>query len=302
MNRIALTGAYGFSGKYAAKDLAERGFEIVTLTSRPKPDDAPSYVAETHPLNFEDGGALKDAMKGCCALVNTYWVRYRHRGATHEKAVENSKALIDAAAAASVPRIVHVSILNPSRESPSPYYRGKAEVEGYIQSSGMPYTILRPAVLFGDEDILINNIAYFLRRFPLFVYPGDGSYGIRPVFVEDFAGLIADAVESADSGIIDAVGPESFTFRELVLLIRKTVASRALVLGAPNPLAYFLTSILSLVTGDLVLSRDEITQLTSGVLSNASPAAAQTKLSEWLSAHKASVGLTYHSETKRHFS
>ncbi len=302
MPRIAITGAYGFSGKYAAKELAKRGYEFATLTSRPKPHDAPSYIADTHPLNFDDKTSLKDAMQGCSALVNTYWIRYRHRGATHEKAVANSIKLIDAAADAGVPRIVHVSILNPSLDSPSPYYRGKAEVESHIQSSRMSYAILRPAVLFGDEDILINNIAYFLRKFPLFVYPGNGKYGIKPVFVEDFAELIADAVESNDSIIIDAAGPESYAFRDLVIRIRNTVGSRSLVFGAPNPLAYFLTSVLSLFTGDFVLSRDEIAQLTSGVLSNDSPATAQTKLSEWLSARKNSVGTTYHSETKRHFS
>lgn len=299
--KIAVTGAYGFSGKYAARLFSNEGHEIVALTSKRRPPDAPPGVIETYPLDFGDSTGLTAAMLGCDTLVNTYWIRYEHKGSTHLKAVENSKILIESAVRAKIKRIVHVSILNPSADSPSPYYRGKAEVEAAIKASGLSYAVLRPAVLFGDEDILINNIAYFLRRYPALVYPGDGSYGIRPIFVEDFAALIYAAVQSTESYVLDAVGRENFTFRELVLLIRSVTGSRAIVKGAENRLAFRLTKMLSAITGDLVLSWDEIVQLTSGVLSCDSPATGETKLSEWLAENKDKVGVNYHSETARHF-
>src|SRR5438094_10605608 len=155
--------------------------------------------------------------------------------------------LIGAANSAGVKRIVHVSIANPSLESPLAYYRGKAQVEQALLDSGLSYAILRPTVIFGLEDILINNIAWFVRRFPVFGIPGDGSYRIRPIYVEDMAQLIADAAVQKTSTVLDAVGPETFTFEELVRLIATHVGRPVRVVRLPMPLAYVFTRVTGLV-------------------------------------------------------
>jgi uncharacterized protein YbjT (DUF2867 family) len=111
-----------------------------------------------------------------------------------EEAIRNTRTLIQVVKNAGVGRIVHVSIANPSLDSPLAYYRGKAQLEQEVMDSGLAYTILRPTLIFEQEDILLNNIAWFVRNPPVFGTPGNGRYGLRPIFVGDRAKLLADAV------------------------------------------------------------------------------------------------------------
>ena len=88
---------------------------------------------------------------------------------------------------------MHISITNPSLDSPLPYFRGKAILEKEIRASGISHAIVRPTVLFGKEDILINNITYLLRRLPVFAIPGSGDYRLQPIYVEDLAEIAVEA-------------------------------------------------------------------------------------------------------------
>jgi uncharacterized protein YbjT (DUF2867 family) len=301
LKKIAVTGAFSFSGKYVTKCLLEQGYKVVTLTNHPDSDNPFSDQVQIAELNFAKPSALVNALRGCDTLVNTYWVRYVRKRVNHDLAAQNTKTLIAAAMAAGVRRIVHVSILNPSSKSRSPYYRGKAETELQVTSSGLSYSILRPAVLYGCEDILVNNQAYFLREFPIFAIPGDGKYRIRPIFVEDFALLLVQAIESTENYILDAVGSEDFTFTELVNLFKESVGSKSKIVHLAPWLAYAMSRILGLIVNDQVLSWDEVHQLMSGVLSNDSETTGVTKLSEWLDKNSKRIGRIYHSETARHF-
>jgi NADH dehydrogenase len=209
--------------------------------------------------------------------------------------------LIGAAKTAGVGRIVHVSIANPSLESPLGYFRRKAELERAVLESGLSYAILRPTVIFGREDILINNIAWFVRHFPVFGIPGDGRYSIRPIYVEDMAQLIADSVERRDNGITDAVGPETFSFEELVRLIASQVRRSLRIVRLPMPVAYALTRLTGWFVGDIVLTWEEYQGLMSGLLTSQSPSAGATRLSDWLRENRESLGRLYASEIVRHF-
>ncbi|MCH8274876.1 MAG: NAD(P)H-binding protein, partial [Armatimonadetes bacterium] len=215
----AVTGAFGYSGKYIARRLLDRGYRVVNLTGHPDRPDPFDGEVEVAGRRFDDPDSLARSMEGAAVLFNTYWVRFARGGETFEKAVENSVTLFHAAKKAGVRRVVHTSIANPSEDSPLGYYRGKALVEKALQDSGLSHAILRPTVIFGKEDILINNIAWSLRKLPFFAIPGDGSYKIQPVFVEDFADLAIQAAESEESTVQDAVGPEVFTFDKLVRLV-----------------------------------------------------------------------------------
>ena len=183
-----VTGAFGFTGRHIAQRLLESGRSVRTLTGRPhlKGTAADPFrgQVEAVPFNFDRRApALVDALDGVDTLYNTYWVRFASGEVTFDKAVQNSQALVQAARAAGVRRLVHVSITNPATESPLPYFRGKGLVEQAIRESGLSYAIVRPALLFGDGDILLNNIAWALRRFPVFPEAGDGQYQAQPVFV-----------------------------------------------------------------------------------------------------------------------
>src|SRR4029453_13646448 len=210
-----VTGAFGYTGRYITGRLLESGRGVKTLTGHPDRSNPFGDRVSVASFHFEDPRKLAGHLRGATTLYNTYWVRFPHGDITFERAVANSQTLIGAARDAGVRRIVHVSITNPSKDSPFEYFRGKARVEEMIRDSGVGSSIVRPTVVFGKEDILINNIAYILGRLPVFGIPGSGSYRLRPVSVEDVAEIcVRSGLGESDEGI-DAVGPETFTFVEL---------------------------------------------------------------------------------------
>jgi len=299
--KIAVTGAFSYSGKYITRRLLERGEEVITLTGHPSRTDPFNGKVEAFPLDFNDERGLTASLKGIDVFINTYWVRFDRAGNTQPRAVNNTHKLVNAAKAADVKRIIHISITNPSPESRLPYFWGKAANEKFVVESGLSYAILRPTVLVGAEDILINNIAYLLRRFPLFLLPGDGNYRLQPVCVEDLADLAVEAVYRKDNYIIDVVGPEIFTFKEMVALIAKTIKVNRPLLSQPPRLALLAAQFLSLFIGDVLLTPEEVDGLMSNLLTSNEPPRGKIRLSDWLEANKENVGVKYTSELKRHY-
>ena len=298
---VVITGAFSYTGRYAARILLERGYRVRTLTGHPERANLFGERVAVFPYNFERPEELRRSLAGASTLINTYWVRFPRGGVTFDTAVRNSRILFNAARDAGVKRMVHVSIANPSLDSPLEYYRGKAQVEQAVRESGMSYAILRPTVIFGTEDILVNNIAWFVRRLPVFGIPGDGRYGIRPIYVVDMAGLLADSVEGSANCVIDAVGPETFAFEELVRTIAREVRSSVRVLHMPAFLAYVGTLVTGWMVGDVVLTWEEYLRLMSNLLAPNGAAAGGTRLSEWVAANADSVGREYASEVGRHY-
>lgn len=299
--KTAVTGAFSYSGKYIARRLLERGDEVITLTGHPDRPDPFGGRVRVFPLDFADVAGLEAALRGVDVFINTYWVRFDRHDTTHQGAVENTQRLMQAAVRAGVKRIVHISITNPSPNSPLPYFWGKANNERIVMETGIPYAILRPTVLFGKEDILINNIAWIVRRLPLFLLPGDGSYRLQPIYVDDLAELAVECATRSENLIWDAVGPETFTFRQLVEQISEIVGRRRLLLPAPPRLAWLAAQLLGLVTGDVVLTWEEVLGLMSNLLVSAERPRGKTRLSDWLRAHRQEIGKEYASEVRRHY-
>jgi len=298
---VVITGALSYTGKYATRVLLDRGFNVGTLTNHPERPNPFGDAVQVFPYNFDHPDHLTETLRGASTLINTYWVRFPHGKSSFETAVQNTRTLITAAKNAGVKRIVHVSIANPSVESSLGYYKGKAQLEQAVLDSGLSYTILRPTVIFGLEDILINNIAWFVRRFPVFGIPGDGSYRIRPIYVEDMAQLIADAVDQQENRVLDAVGPETFSFEELVRLIAAQVDRPVRLVHLPMPLAYVSTLLTGWFVRDVVLTWEEYRGLMADLLSPEGPSSGETRLSQWLASNSEHVGSQYASEVARHF-
>ena len=296
-----VTGAFGYTGKYIAQRLLSTGHGVRTLTGHPERDDPFGDRVKAYPLDFGDPDALARNLNGAVTLYNTYWIRFPRGGTTFDTAVENSKILINAAQKAGVQRIVHISITNPTLDSPLGYFRGKALVEEAIINSGLAYSIIRPTLVFGAEDILINNIAWFLRKFPIFPVPGDGTYRVQPVHVEDVAEAAVAAAKQGGSGIQDCVGPEVYAYEDLIRLIARSIGSKAWITHLPPGLALFFSKIAGYLVRDVVLTRAEIDGLMAGLLISDSPPNAQTSFSRWLEENRATLGRRYASEMRRHY-
>ncbi len=297
----AVTGAAGYSGRAITTLLLEQGTRVRSLTGHPDRPDPFDGRVQTSLLDWENSEALTRSLDGVQVLYNTYWVRFAHGDNHHALAVERSRILIDAAARAGVERIVHTSITQPSLESPLPYFSGKAHVEQAVKSSGMSWAILRPAVFFGGRDVLLNNIAWLLRRTPVFGIPGDGQYRVQPMHVEDFARLAVAQGESRDDVTLDAVGPEAWSYDDLVRLLAKAVGRPARLHHLPPTLVLLAAKLLGPLVGDVVLTREEIDGLMADLLVSEDEPTGSTLLSTWLDEHGEQLGRTWASELKRHY-
>jgi nucleoside-diphosphate-sugar epimerase len=296
-----VTGAFSFTGKYITQRLLSMGERVRTLTGRSNQENPFGPQVAAFPFNFDAPGQLTKSLQGATTLYNTYWIRFPHGQLTFDKAVENTKTLIKAAEEAGIHRIVHISITNPSPESPFPYFKGKALLEEAVTHSKLSYAIVRPAVIFGTGGILISNIAWLLKRFPIFAIPGSGDYRIQPVFVEDVAEIAVSAGHKDDNMVIDAVGPEIYSFNELVRLIADKTHSRAGIIHIRPGLLLLLAKLIGYAVKDVVLTRDEVEGLMANLLVSESTPTGHTRLSEWLEHNAESVGGKYASELKRHY-
>lgn len=294
----AVTGAFGYSGRYIAHRLLDAGHSVVTLTNSRGPDPFGGRVTR-YPLPFQDPAALAEALHGAVVLYNTYWVRFDHKAFSHSEAVANTLRLFEAAREAGVRRVVHVSITNPSAGSDLPYFSGKAELEAAVRSSGLSYAILRPTVLFGKEDILINNIAWMLRRFPVFGVFGDGKYRLQPIYVDDLAALAVTEGARTDDVVVEAIGPETFTYRELVQTIGEIIGRPRPVVSVPPSVGYWAGRVFGAVKGDVVITREEIRGLMEERLYVDAPPAGSTPLTEWARRHAETLGARYANELAR---
>jgi uncharacterized protein YbjT (DUF2867 family) len=295
----AVTGAFGYSGRYIAKRLLDRGHEVITLTNSPGRTNPFAGQVKSYPFNFDNPEKLTQVLQDVAVLYNTYWVRFNHELFRHADAVRNTEQLFDAAKTANVERIVHVSITNPSEDSPLEYFSGKARLERLLADSGISHAILRPTVLFGKEDILINNIAWALRHLPVFGVFGNGEYRLQPIHVDDLASLAVEQGAKQDNVIVDAIGPETFTYRELVKTIGEAIGKERSVISVPPAAGYLVGWILGKFVGDVMITREEIKGLMADLLHVDSPPQGTTKLTDWIREHADSLGMKYTSELAR---
>ena len=295
----AVTGAFGYSGQSIARQLLDRGRTVVTLTNSPHRANPFGDRVRAMPFHFDAPDALADQLRGVETLYNTYWVRFNHRSFQQADPVQNTRVLFEAARRAGVQRIVHISITNPSEDSPLPYFRNKAILEKALIASGVSYAILRPAVLFGEADVLVNNIAWMLRHLPVFGIFGDGRYRVRPIHVDDLASLAVEQGRLRDNVTLNAVGPDRFTYRELVRTIARAIGRWRPMVSVPPWFGWTAAWMLGRWMGDVVVTRDEITGLMSNLLDVDGSPTGVTSLIDWAQQHADQLGRHYANELVR---
>ena len=294
-----VTGAFGYTGKYIAKILLNKGVQVRTLTNSINRKNFFGNKVKPYLYNFNDPYKLEKSLTGCSVLYNTYWVRFNHKKFNHNEAVENTIALFKAAQAAGVKRVVHISITNPNKYSHLEYFRGKAILEEELQKMFDSFAIVRPAVIFGPEDILINNIAWLIRTFPVFGYFGNGRYKLQPIYVEDLAALAIESAFNTENIIVDAIGNETYTYKELAITIAKMLQKKRIIIPIPPYIGYIIGLILGKLKGDVMITKEEIDGLMQNLLYTTSMPIGKIKLSQWLQNNKNNIGTKYNNEIQR---
>lgn len=299
IKKITITGAFGYSGKYTTQKLLTKGYKVQTITNSFHKKNPFGDKIEVSKLDFKNPEKFAKILQGTDVLINTYWVRFNHKKFTHNEAVENTKIMFDAAKKAGVKKIVHVSITNPDKNSDLEYFKGKKELEEYLMQTGIPYSIVRPAVLFGEQDILINNIAWMIRHMPIMGVFGKGEYKIQPIYIHDFAELLIKEAESEQNNIVNAIGAETFTYKELVKTIAKIIGSKKTIINVSPWFGYWVGKIIGLIKKDVTITRPEIKGLMDNLLYVNDKPAGKTKLTEWAAKNKNTLGKFYSNELSR---
>jgi uncharacterized protein YbjT (DUF2867 family) len=296
-----VTGAFSYTGRFIARKLLDDGRRVRTLTNHPQRPGAQELEVDVKKLEFADRAALVESLRGADVFYNTYWVRFRHGGIGFGDAVANTRILMSAAAEAGVRKVVHISVSNPSLDSHLDYYAGKARTEDIVRESGMQWAVVRPTLIFGPGDILINNIAWLLRRMPFFVISERGSYRVQPVAGEDVAEIATWAAAQRANLTIDAAGPEVMTYTELVDSVAIAVHRRPRMLNVPAGLTLAAGNVVGLFVRDILLTKQELEGLMEELLvSNEEPRGSR-RVDDWLLRSADVLGRGYASELSRHF-
>jgi uncharacterized protein YbjT (DUF2867 family) len=296
-----VTGGFSYTGRFIARTLLDKGRRVRTLTNHPQRPGAQEIDVDVAPLKFTDRAALVESLRGADTFYNTYWVRFRHGGIGFGDAIANTRILMSAAAEAGVRKVVHISVSNPSLDSHLDYYAGKARTEEIVRESGLPWAILRPTLIFGPGDILINNIAWLLRNMPFFVIPESGRYRVQPVAGEDVAEIATWAASQPENVVVDAAGPEIITYAEMVASIAIAVRRRPRIVHLPSGLTLAAGDVVGVFVRDIVLTGQELEGLKQELLVSSEAPRGTRRLDDWLLRSTDSLGRSYASELSRHF-
>lgn len=262
---ITVFGGSGFIGRHLVQRLARRGWIIRVAVRRPdkalflKPlgdvgQITPIAASLAHPRSVQAAVAGADAVVN---LVGILYERGRQRFATVH--AEGARLVAEAAKAAGVKRLVHMSALGVDRYSPSEYARSKAAGEAAASIAFPAVTIVRPSVVFGPEDQLFNRFAALARISPVLPLVGGGNTRFQPVFVGDVADAIAEMLETdaARGRTYELGGPRVYTLREIMELTLQVTNRKRFLMPMPFWLASFQAAFLELLPVP-PLTRDQV--------------------------------------------
>jgi NADH dehydrogenase len=232
MTRVAVTGGRGFVGSEVVRQL--RGADVaVVVVARPGAPSASDTVAAA----VTDVEALTRAFDGCEAVVLCAGINHeRGRDTYDEVHIRGTAAAIEAARHAAVRRLILVSFLRARPDGPSPYHRSKWAAEQLLRASGLEWTAIRPGVIFGRGDHLLDHLSRAFHTFPMFGLVGRAARGVRPVAVADVARVLVAAAagdERLRDRTIHVLGPERLTLEAAVRRVADVVGRRPWLIPVP---------------------------------------------------------------------
>ena len=256
---ILVTGATGFIGKPLVKLLINNGLATRTLL-RPsnKTPDLPKGVSiDVAVASLTDEAGLRAAMRGVDTIIHLASAERQHRAASVlESDAQGTRLLADIASELKVKKFIYISHIGADRASYYPILKIKGLAEDAIRKSGVPYTILRSAVLYGPEDRFTTSIAKLLAFLPVTILPKNGENLLQPLFIDDLLTSILWSMNSADmeNKTIEIAGAEFFTYKQVIELVSETIGIRRPMVSLSLSLFRFVYVFLDSLFPNLFLS------------------------------------------------
>ena len=266
MKKILVLGGTGFVGRHVCEKLTRLSYGVTVPTRRRENAKQIQHLPHLDVLqaNIHDHAALVRLVAGHDAVINLVAILHGNAAAFERAHVTLPRSLAQACLEMGVKRLIHVSALGAALDAPSMYQRSKAQGEAVLQAAGLDLTILRPSVIFGAEDKFLNLFAALQKVFPVMPLAGSATR-FQPVWVEDVAQAIVNSLQASTSHIpalVEACGPDVFTLKELVQLAARAAGVNhgqgRPVLALPRSLGLLQASLMRLMPGEPMLSRDNL--------------------------------------------
>jgi uncharacterized protein YbjT (DUF2867 family) len=261
MKKVLVLGGSGFVGRHVCEKLTRLGIRVTVPTRRA----INAREVQTLPMvdvleaNVHSESDLARLMPGHDAVVLLVAILHGSEADFERTHVELPRRVAAAMKQAGVQRLVHVSALGASAEGPSLYQKSKAAGESVLLASGLDVTILRPSVIFGAEDQFLNLFARLQTVAP-FVPLAGAATRFQPVWVVDVAEAVVRSLQrpATVGQTIECTGPEILTLADLVRLAGRLSGHRRPVFGIPKALATVQASLMELMPGKPLMSRDNL--------------------------------------------
>lgn len=265
---ILVTGGTGFVGSHLVRRMRQQNLPVRVLVRNPeKAADLKALGAELAPGDISDTASLEKAAAGVERIVHLVGIIQESPRATFAKIhVEGTRNLLQAAKVADVRHFLYQSALGTRPGAKSEYHKTKWQAEELVRERGIPFTILRPSLIYGSGDQFTLRLAHMIARSPVLPVIGSGTSKIQPIYIDDVVNCIIKAVtgDSFLNEIYEIGGPEQLTYEEVTKAIAHAMGIHRPVVKMPllfmKPMAQLLETVLPappITTDQLIMLQED---------------------------------------------
>jgi NADH dehydrogenase len=259
---ILVTGGTGFVGTHLIRRLRKENLPVRALVRKPEKSQALKDLGvEVAMGDISDVPSLEAAAKGCDRIMHLVGIIQEGKGYSFRSVhVEGTRNVLAAAKKACMRRFFHQSALGTREGAASEYYRTKWEAENLVRASGLPWTILRPSLIYGPGDLFTVRLSEMIRLAPVLPVIGSGRSKIQPIFIEDVVSCMVQAVtgDAFQNRVFEIGGPEQLTYEEVTKAIADALGIKRPMVHMPMPFMRSLARMMETVLPTPPVTTDQL--------------------------------------------